>query len=126
HKRCNNVNSSISQWEVSAEFIQIYKEQLLDLLDPKKKQRLQIRHNFQTDTPYVANLKSINISNMSDMLLNLIEANKNRITVSHKLNAESSRSHMLVILTLQQQVSFLIVLIHLYKYKFQSIYYSYI
>jgi hypothetical protein len=107
HKRANHGvgQDEIKAWQLQAEFIQVYKEALSDLLEPNKAQRLAIRTNFQTDTPYVENLKSVSVENINDLLIALSQAHGNRVVASHKLNSTSSRSHMLLILTLEQQMS---------------------
>jgi len=95
----------IKAWQLQAEFVQVYKDTLSDLLEPNKAQRLNIRTNFQTDAPYVENLKCISVENINDLLIALSQAHSNRVVASHKLNATSSRSHMLLILTLEQQMN---------------------
>eukprot|EP00484_Ammonia_sp_Unknown_P018994 CAMPEP_0197028132 /NCGR_PEP_ID=MMETSP1384-20130603/7897_1 /TAXON_ID=29189 /ORGANISM="Ammonia sp." /LENGTH=1169 /DNA_ID=CAMNT_0042457085 /DNA_START=95 /DNA_END=3604 /DNA_ORIENTATION=- len=92
----------VTEWQVTASFIQIYKEHLSDLLEPSSR-NLQIRTNFQTDTPYVENLKSVSVNNIEDVLINLGIAFSNRIVASHKLNSTSSRSHMLLMLNIEQK-----------------------
>lgn len=97
--------NTVKAWQLEAEFIQVYKDQLSDLLEPKTNPRsLQIKTNFQTDTPYVENLKSVSLNTVADLIIHLSEAHRNRIVASHKLNSTSSRSHMLLMLTLEQQM----------------------
>merc|ERR1712083_883494 len=92
----------VVEWQVTASFIQLYKEHLSDLLEPSSR-NLQIRTNFQTDTPYVENLKAISVNNIEDVLINLGIAFSNRIVTSHKLNSTSSRSHMLLMRNVEQK-----------------------
>merc|ERR1712176_562002 len=96
------VGKEVVEWQVTASFIQLYKEHLSDLLEPSSR-NLQIRTNFQTDTPYVENLKIVSVNNIEDVLINLGIAFSNRIVASHKLNSESSRSHMLFMLNIEQK-----------------------
>ena len=91
------------EWQCSVSFIQIYKEHLSDLLEPKTK-NLQIRTDFQTDTPYVENLRTVAVNGLADILKYLVTAFSNRIVASHKLNSESSRSHMMLTLNVEQKV----------------------
>eukprot|EP01083_Nonionella_stella_P228745 810415_1 len=49
-KSTQGVSSQVTEWNVTASFIQIYKSTLSDLLDPKNKS-LTIKHNFQTNVP---------------------------------------------------------------------------
>jgi len=95
-------SAEVVEWQVSASFIQIYKEHLSDLLEPSMR-NLQIRTNFQTDAPYVENLKTVAVNNIEDVLINLGIAFSNRIVASHKLNSESSRSHMLLMMDIEQK-----------------------
>ena len=107
-KLTQGVSAEVIEWQVQASFIQIYKEHLSDLLEPSAR-NLQIRTNFQTDTPYVENLKSVSVNNIEDVLINLGIAFSNRIVASHKLNSTSSRSHMLLMLNVEQKVNIYIV-----------------
>ena len=101
-KLTQGVSAEVTEWQVTASFIQIYKEHLSDLLEPSAR-NLQIRTNFQTDT-YVENLKSVSVNNIEDILINLGISFSNRIVASHKLNSTSSRSHMLLMLSVEQKV----------------------
>merc|ERR1712130_154095 len=101
-KLTEGVNAEVVEWQVTASFIQLYKEHLSDLLEPKSR-GLRIRTNFNTDTPYVENLKSVSVNNIEDVLINLGIAFSNRIVASHKLNSTSSRSHMLLMLNIEQK-----------------------
>ena len=93
----------VLEWQVTASFIQIYKEHISDLLEPTMR-NLQIRTDFQTDTPYVENLKVVSVNSLEEVLINLGIAFSNRKVASHKLNSESSRSHMLLMLDVEQKV----------------------
>merc|ERR1719474_109654 len=99
----SGVSAEVLEWQCTASFIQIYKEHLSDLLEPKSR-NLQIRTDFQTDTPYVENLRTVSIKGLGDVLKYLVNAFSNRIVASHKLNSESSRSHMLITLNVEQKI----------------------
>jgi len=101
-KLTQGVSAEVVEWQCTASFIQIYKEHLSDLLEPSKR-NLQIRTNFQTDTPYVENLKTVSINSIEEVLINLGVAFSNRIVASHKLNSTSSRSHMLLMFNVEQK-----------------------
>ncbi|ETO12944.1 hypothetical protein RFI_24431, partial [Reticulomyxa filosa] len=79
-------------------------DDLMDLLDAKSDKKLRIRQNFQTDTTQVENLSKVDISSPHDFDISLQKAIGNRITAKHALNAVSSRSHMLVMLSVEQQM----------------------
>ncbi|ETO26576.1 hypothetical protein RFI_10561 [Reticulomyxa filosa] len=103
----NDSNSySVKEWKVYVEFIQIYKNDLLDLLDAKSDKKLRIRQNFQTDTTQVENLTKVCITSAKDFDKSLNKAVGNRVVAKHALNAVSSRSHMLVMLSVEQMVCY--------------------
>ncbi|KAL8048654.1 hypothetical protein ABFX02_07G081100 [Erythranthe guttata] len=72
-------------------FLEIYNEQITDLLDPTQK-NLQIREDVKTGV-YVENLREESVSSMKDVSQLLIKGLSNRRTGATCVNAESSRSH---------------------------------
>ncbi|XP_057773195.1 kinesin-like protein KIN-12B [Salvia miltiorrhiza] len=72
-------------------FLEIYNEQITDLLDPSQK-NLQIREDAKTGV-YVENLREECVSSMKDVSQLLIKGLSNRRTGATCVNAESSRSH---------------------------------
>ncbi|CAI9777016.1 unnamed protein product [Fraxinus pennsylvanica] len=72
-------------------FLEIYNEQITDLLDPNQK-NLQIREDVKSGV-YVENLTEECVSSMEDVSQLLIKGLSNRRTGSTSVNAESSRSH---------------------------------
>ncbi|KAI3470080.1 hypothetical protein Pfo_026743 [Paulownia fortunei] len=72
-------------------FLEIYNEQITDLLDPSQK-NLQIREDVKTGV-YVENLREECVSSMKDVSQLLIKGLSNRRTSATCVNAESSRSH---------------------------------
>ncbi|XP_042028480.1 kinesin-like protein KIN-12B [Salvia splendens] len=72
-------------------FLEIYNEQITDLLDPSQK-NLQIREDAKTGV-YVENLREECVSSMKDVSQLLIKGLSNRRTGATSVNAESSRSH---------------------------------
>eukprot|EP01083_Nonionella_stella_P028890 79624_1 len=92
----------ITGYHVSIQLLQIYNKKLLDLLNPDAAIKLQIKFDFKLNSVYVKHLTKINISNARGALACIIEASSNRIVASHKLNAHSSRSHMLVLVKVEQ------------------------
>eukprot|EP01083_Nonionella_stella_P065102 170299_1 len=93
---------SVTEFKVLLHFVQMYREKLLDLLEPNKGIPLKIRYDPQTDSPYVANLKSVDVTEMMEVMKLLSLANKNRITDKTNMNAVSSRSHMIMTLSIEQ------------------------
>ncbi|KAH6770100.1 phragmoplast-associated kinesin-related protein [Perilla frutescens var. hirtella] len=72
-------------------FLEIYNEQITDLLDPSQK-NLQIREDVKTGV-YVENLREECVSSMKDVSQLLMKGLSNRKTSATCVNAESSRSH---------------------------------
>ncbi|CAK7896267.1 kinesin-like protein Kar3p [[Candida] anglica] len=91
-----------THWEYSlvGQFLEIYNEQLIDLLAPSKK-KLDIKHNETDSTTTVTNLTSIPLTSSDQFNQILNKAMKNRSTAATKSNERSSRSHSIFILKLE-------------------------
>ncbi|XP_011006148.1 PREDICTED: phragmoplast orienting kinesin 2-like [Populus euphratica] len=72
-------------------FLEIYNEQILDLLDPSST-NLQIREDVKKGV-YVENLKEIEVASARDVLHQLIQGAANRKVAATNMNHASSRSH---------------------------------
>ncbi|KAJ6986047.1 kinesin-like protein KIN-12E isoform X1 [Populus alba x Populus x berolinensis] len=72
-------------------FLEIYNEQILDLLDPSSS-NLQIREDVKKGI-YVDNLKEIEVASARDVLQQLIQGAANRKVATTNMNHASSRSH---------------------------------
>ncbi|XP_061957709.1 kinesin-like protein KIN-12E isoform X1 [Populus nigra] len=72
-------------------FLEIYNEQILDLLDPSSS-NLQIREDVKKGI-YVDNLKEIEVASARDVLQQLIQGAANRKVAATNMNCASSRSH---------------------------------
>ncbi|KAL9354028.1 hypothetical protein Peur_051998 [Populus x canadensis] len=72
-------------------FLEIYNEQILDLLDPSST-NLQIREDVKKGV-YVENLKEIEVASARDVLHQLIQGAANRKVAATNMNRASSRSH---------------------------------
>ncbi|KAK4777741.1 hypothetical protein SAY87_017928 [Trapa incisa] len=72
-------------------FLEIYNEQILDLLDPSSS-NLQIREDNRKGV-YVENLKEVEVTNAREVLLQLIQGAANRKVAATNMNLASSRSH---------------------------------
>ncbi|CAN0923363.1 Kinesin-like protein KIN-12E [Linum grandiflorum] len=72
-------------------FLEIYNEQILDLLDPSSN-NLQIREDVKKGV-YVENLKEVEVSSARDVIQQLIEGSTNRKVAATNMNHASSRSH---------------------------------
>ncbi|KAF6166413.1 hypothetical protein GIB67_034964 [Kingdonia uniflora] len=79
------------KYQCRCSFLEIYNEQITDLLDPKPK-NLQIREDVKSGV-YVEDLSEEYVSTTNDVTQLLIKGLSNRRTGSTSVNAESSRSH---------------------------------
>ncbi|XP_058103124.1 kinesin-like protein KIN-12B [Magnolia sinica] len=78
-------------YQCRCSFLEIYNEQITDLLDPNQK-NLQIREDVKSGV-YVDNLTEEYVCTMKDLSQLLIKGLANRRIGSTSINAESSRSH---------------------------------
>ncbi|KAL5720712.1 hypothetical protein ACHQM5_013355 [Ranunculus cassubicifolius] len=72
-------------------FLEIYNEQILDLLDPNSS-NLQIREDAKKGV-YVENLTELEVVNARDVMQQLIQGSSNRKVAATNMNRASSRSH---------------------------------
>uniref|UniRef100_A0A7N0UNM6 Kinesin motor domain-containing protein n=1 Tax=Kalanchoe fedtschenkoi TaxID=63787 RepID=A0A7N0UNM6_KALFE len=72
-------------------FLEIYNEQILDLLDPSSN-NLQIREDHKRGV-YVENLKEVEVLSSRDVMQQLLEGAVNRKVAATNMNLASSRSH---------------------------------
>ncbi|CAG7901387.1 unnamed protein product [Brassica rapa] len=78
-------------YQCRCSFLEIYNEQITDLLDPSQK-NLMIREDVKLGV-YVDNLTKGYVKNLKDLSQLLIKGLVNRRTGATSVNAESSRSH---------------------------------
>ncbi|XP_038896568.1 kinesin-like protein KIN-12B isoform X2 [Benincasa hispida] len=79
------------KYQCHCSFLEIYNEQITDLLDPNQK-NLQIREDVKSGV-YVENLTEECVSTMADVTRLLMKGLSNRRTGATSVNSESSRSH---------------------------------
>ncbi|MCO5593929.1 hypothetical protein L7F22_047948 [Adiantum nelumboides] len=72
-------------------FLEIYNEQILDLLEPSTA-NLQLREDARRGV-YVENLAEIEVKSVQDVITLLLQGAANRKVASTNMNRESSRSH---------------------------------
>ncbi|KAJ3673243.1 hypothetical protein LUZ60_006617 [Juncus effusus] len=79
------------QFTCKCSFLEIYNEQILDLLDPNST-NLQIREDLKKGV-HVENLKEHEVSSAKEAMQQLIEGAANRKVAATNMNRASSRSH---------------------------------
>ena len=85
--------------------LEIYQERLIDLLLPNSNAHLQRQRSLRIrqrpdGSVWVEKLSEVNVHNLTTFSTQLDSALKRRATGSHRMNAESSRSHLLIIVSL--------------------------
>jgi len=93
-------------FSVIASYCEVYNEQVFDLLQvsppPASSHQslkgLGVRHHAALDEFFVPGLLEVRCESLSDVNAVLEEGNQNRRRASHELNADSSRSHSLLML----------------------------
>ncbi|KAG2984734.1 hypothetical protein PC119_g20322 [Phytophthora cactorum] len=93
-----------TEYDVSltASFIEIYQEKLRDLLLPNSSRPLRLREDSDHEV-YVEGASEIAISSVTSGMAVLSRGNAQRSTGSTLMNADSSRSHSVLILTLTKK-----------------------
>ncbi|XP_019431563.1 PREDICTED: kinesin-like protein KIN-12B [Lupinus angustifolius] len=79
------------KYQCHCSFLEIYNEQITDLLDPNQR-NLPIREDVKSGV-YVENLTEEHVCTMKDVLWLLIKGLSNRRVGATSINSESSRSH---------------------------------
>ncbi|GFU53534.1 kinesin-like protein KIF12 [Nephila pilipes] len=90
------------EYIVQASYMEIYKEHVLDLLNPSTKP-LPVRWSKEKGF-YAENLFVVECEDAGDLEGVLDEGRKNRQVRAHNMNEHSSRSHTILILTLTSEV----------------------
>ncbi|XP_057547481.1 kinesin-like protein KIN-12B [Amaranthus tricolor] len=89
------------KYQCRCSFLEIYNEQITDLLDPSQK-NLQIREDVKTGV-YVENLTEERVSTPKDVIRLLLKGLSHRRTGATSINAESSRSHSVFTCVVESQ-----------------------
>ena len=83
--------------------IEIYNENVRDLLAPSKSGYLKVREHPRKGV-FVANLTTVKVKSFEDVMSLIDIGEKNRTVAATNMNLHSSRSHAIVTLTVQQRV----------------------
>lgn len=96
-----NINRSENMnFLVAVSYLEIYMEELRDLLKPNSKKVLELREHEQLGV-YVPNLHSVLCKNVDDMINVMAQGNKNRTVGRTNMNEHSSRSHAIFIIKIE-------------------------
>ncbi|KAL5015949.1 hypothetical protein ScPMuIL_005538 [Solemya velum] len=87
---------------IRASYLEIYNEQVIDLLNANHGKYLQVRWSKNRGF-YVENLFLVECETVDDLMVVLEEGMRNRQTGSHGLNEFSSRSHSMLTLTIDSE-----------------------
>lgn len=90
------------EYVVQASYLEIYKEQVLDLLNPSQR-TLPVRWSKDKGF-YAENLFVVECEDLGDLDGVLQEGRKNRQVRSHEMNEHSSRSHSILTISLASEV----------------------
>lgn len=85
---------------VAASYLEIYMEELRDLLKPSNRGGLELRERENVGV-YVPNLHSVLCKNVDDMVSVMNQGNKNRTVGYTNMNEHSSRSHAIFLIKIE-------------------------
>ncbi|XP_055693752.1 kinesin-like protein Klp68D [Lutzomyia longipalpis] len=85
---------------VAASYLEIYMEELRDLLKPSNRGGLELRERENVGV-YVPNLHSVLCKNVEDMVSVMNQGNKNRTVGYTNMNEHSSRSHAIFLIKIE-------------------------
>jgi kinesin family protein C1 len=89
---CEKYKEKFWQYEFEVNFLEIYNEQLRDLLTKKQAEAYEIKHDAKGHTS-VTNLTTCKVKNPNQVFELLVRASAARATAATKMNERSSRSH---------------------------------
>ena len=90
-------------FQLRASFVQIYNENLSDLLEPNSKKSFSIRED-RLQGLYVENLSEKVLTSAEEALDLLEKGSKTRVSASTKMNDISSRSHAIFIIRMERKI----------------------
>ncbi|XP_043910321.1 kinesin-like protein KIF12 isoform X2 [Protopterus annectens] len=97
------IRSKAAEVTLNASYIEIYNEQVRDLLNSKLADSLPLRWS-KTRGFYVENLITVEFGTIESIMSIVREGTKNRQTSSHTLNDNSSRSHSILTIYVKSEV----------------------
>jgi kinesin family protein C1 len=98
---CHKLEGRGCSFKIFGEFLQIYNENIMDLIDDSDDKRYEIKHDQTTKSTYITNITRLQFLDPEEMNRTLQNALKNRSVASTKSNERSSRSHTVCIIRIQ-------------------------
>ena len=95
-------DSTTYEYEVRVQFLEVYGEDIRDLLTPSSSERLTIRDVGLDDEPEVLGATRHKVESAEDALLCLTRGMMRRVTGATAMNASSSRSHAILSVLVEQ------------------------
>ena len=89
------------EFSIKCSYLEIYMERIKDLLDAKKV-NLQVKED-KTRGLYVAEATEVYVSSTDEMMAVMNAGTQNRSVAATRMNAVSSRSHSIFLVTVQQK-----------------------
>ncbi len=94
------------EFKVKVQFLELYGEDIRDLLNPNPDgTKLSIRDGKPGIEPEVIGIKEVEVTSAADALLCLTRGTLRRVTRATAMNAESSRSHAMMSVCIEQTVT---------------------
>ena len=88
------------EFKVQAAFVELYKEQLYDLLSDKDDNVVDIREDPRNGV-YIANLTEVPVESPEAMFSSLVKGSSKRATAATAMNSVSSRSHAIFTINIE-------------------------
>lgn len=111
HQQHNSNNTSTMKehytFEIRLQFLELYGETIYDLLSSSKKHRLVIRDGTHTLEPEVIGASEVTVTSPEEALFYMSRGMIRRITGATAMNSESSRSHAIFTVIVEQHTSVL-------------------
>lgn len=104
--RLSNEEENQFEYEVRVQFLELYGEEIRDLLNSSSSHKLTIRDGANSGVePEVIGASEVKVSSAEEALLCLTRGSLRRVTGATAMNAESSRSHAIMTVVIEQSTS---------------------
>lgn len=95
------------EYSVQVQFLELYGDEMRDLLQSNQETapKLSIRDGKKGDEPEIMNVKTVSVMNAEEALVLLTRGMLRRVTRATAMNNESSRSHAIMTVLIQQKMN---------------------